>query len=174
MTRARRNLIDLTSSSYYHVISRCIRRSYLCGDDSYSGQNFDHRRIWIQDRIKHLSTVFSIKIAAYAIMSNHYHLVLNVNKQAANCWDDDEVIKRWYQLYNGNVLVDRYLAGEKLNTACLYRIKLFAQKWRERLYDISWFIKNLNEFIARAANKEDNCTGKFYSLPSLALTLRAS
>jgi len=162
MTRARRNLIDLTSSSYYHVISRCIRRSYLCGDDSYSGQNFDHRRIWIQDRIKHLSTVFSIKIAAYAIMSNHYHLVLNVNKQAANCWDDDEVIKRWYQLYNGNVLVDRYLAGEKLDTACLYRIKMFVQKWRERLYDISWFMKNLNEFIARAANKEDNCTGKFW------------
>lgn len=162
MTRARRNLIDLTSSSYYHVISRCIRRSYLCGDDSYSGQNFDHRRIWIQDCIKHLSTVFSIKIAAYAIMSNHYHLVLNVNKLAANSWDDDEVIKRWYQLYNGNVLVNRYLAGEKLDTACLYRIKMFVQKWRERLYDISWFMKNLNEFIARAANKEDNCTGKFW------------
>jgi REP element-mobilizing transposase RayT len=162
MTRARRNLIDLTSSSYYHVISRCIRRSYLCGDDSYSGQNFEHRRIWIQDRIKHLSTVSSIKIAAYAIMSNHYHLVLNVNKQAANSWDDDEVIKRWYQLYNGNVLVDRYLAGEKLDTACLYRIKMFVQKWRERLYDISWFMKNLNEFIARAANKEDNCRGKFW------------
>ena len=59
-------------------------------------------------------------------------------------------------------MVDRYLAGEKLDTACLYRIKMFVQKWRERLYDISWFMKNLNEFIARAANKEDNCTGKFW------------
>ena len=72
MTRARRNQIDLASTSYYHVISRCIRRSFLCGDDKYSGQNFDHRRIWLKDRIKELSLIFSIKIAAYTILSNHY------------------------------------------------------------------------------------------------------
>jgi hypothetical protein len=42
------------------------------------------------------------------------------------------------------------------------------------LYDISWLMRNLNEYIAREANKEDKCIGRFYSLPSLALTLRAS
>ena len=46
--------------------------------------------------------------------------------------------------------------------------------YRQRLYDISWLMRNLNEHIARVANKEDGCTGRFYSLPSLALTLRAS
>jgi hypothetical protein len=28
-----------------------------------------------------------------------------------------------------------------------------------RLYDISWLIRDLNEYIAREANKEDKCTG---------------
>jgi len=162
MTRARRSQIDLTSTSYYHLISRCIRRSFLCGDDEYSGQNFDHRKTWLKERIKELSSIFSINICAYAIMSNHYHLVIKVDKDAANSWSDDEVIARWYQLYNGNLLVDRYRKGEKLDRGSLFRINEIVEKWRVRLYDISWFMKNLNEFIAREANKEDNCTGKFW------------
>jgi hypothetical protein len=46
--------------------------------------------------------------------------------------------------------------------------------YRQRLYDISWLMRNLNEHIAREANKEDGCTGRFYSLPSVALTLGTS
>jgi hypothetical protein len=47
-------------------------------------------------------------------------------------------------------------------------------EYRHRLIDISWFMRSLSEPIARQANKEDSCTGRFYSLPSMALTLRAS
>ena len=46
--------------------------------------------------------------------------------------------------------------------------------YRQRLYDISWLMASLSEPIARQANKEESCTGRFYSVPSLALTLRAS
>jgi len=162
MARARKCLIDLDVTPYYHCINRCIRRSYLCGDDKYSGNNFDHRRGWLVERIKLLATIFSIDIAAYAILSNHYHLVLKVNRDEALACSDDEVIARWYQLYHGCVLVDRYLAGEVLDESCLLRISEVVSKWRSRLYDISWFMRNLNEFIARKANLEDNCTGRFW------------
>ena len=162
MTRARKNLIDLASTSYYHLISRCVRRAFLCGNDKYTGKNFDHRRAWLVERIKLLSSVFAIEIAAYAIMSNHYHLVVNVNRRQALDWSDDEVIKRWYQLYNGHVLVDRHLKGEQLDKSSLLFLNEIIDKWRERLYDISWYMKNLNEYIAREANKEDNCTGKYW------------
>jgi len=162
MTRARNSLIDLTSTSYYHVINRCIKRSFLCGEDKYSGRNYEHRRQWIVDRIKFLSKVFSIEIAAYGVLSNHYHLILHVSKVKADCWTMDEVIERWYKLYNGTLLVDRYLAGETLSSAHLAAVEDVVAVWRKRLYDISWFMKCLNETIARAANKEDNCTGKFW------------
>ena len=72
MTRARQQLIDLSATSYYHVISRCVRRAFLCGEDKLTGKNFDHRRQWLVDRVKLLSSIYSIDIAAYAIMSNHY------------------------------------------------------------------------------------------------------
>ncbi|MDK2597443.1 transposase, partial [Pseudoalteromonas sp. P94(2023)] len=91
MTRARKALIDLSSTSYYHLIARCVRRAFLCGEDKYTGKNFDHRRTWLVERVKLLSRVFAIEIAAYAIMSNHYHLVVNVNRQQALSWSDNEV-----------------------------------------------------------------------------------
>jgi REP element-mobilizing transposase RayT len=162
MTRARHQLIDLSATSYYHVINRCVRRSFLCGEDPYSHQNYDHRRQWLVDRIKKLSSIFSINIAAYAIMSNHYHLVLQVDKVRVDMLSMDEVIERWYQLYNGHLLVDRYLTGDEISQAHLAKVEELAEIWRERLYDISWFMKCLNEHISRQANKEDNCTGKFW------------
>lgn len=162
MTRARKCLIDLASTSYYHLIARCVRRAYLCGDDQYTGKNFDHRREWLVARIKFLSRVFAIEIAAYAVMSNHYHLVVKVNRSEALDWSDDEVIARWYQLYNGHPLVERYKKGEQLGTVNQCYLDDIIATWRARLYDISWYMKNLNEYIAREANKEDNCTGKYW------------
>mgnify|MGYP000185301322 CR=1 FL=1 len=162
MTRARHQLIDLSATSYYHVINRCVRRSFLCGDDPYIKRNYDHRRQWLVDRIKRLSSIFSINIAAYAIMSNHYHLVLQVDKVHADMWSMDEVIDRWYQLYNGHPIVDEYLTNPDISPIKLAKVEEFSELWRERLYDISWFMKCLNEHISREANREDNCTGKFW------------
>ena len=69
MTRARRELVSLESTPYYHRVSRCVRRAFPCGVDRYSRRNFNHRRQWILDRLKQLAVAFAIKIAAYAIMT---------------------------------------------------------------------------------------------------------
>jgi len=83
MTRARKEQVCLEATPYYHCICRCVRRAFLCGDDAYTGQSFDHRKQWVVDKITSLSTVFTIDICAYAVMSNHYHLVLKVDKEKA-------------------------------------------------------------------------------------------
>ena len=107
MTRARKSLIDLSATPYYHLIARCVRRAFLCGNDKYSGKNFDHRRKWLVKRMKLLSDVFAIDIAAYAIMSNHYHIVVKVNKNKALDWSVEEVIgKYWEGRYKSQALLD--------------------------------------------------------------------
>jgi hypothetical protein len=98
-------------------------------------------------------------------MSNHYHLVIHVNKVAADTWSMDEVIDRWYRLFNGHLLVDRFLTEETVTPAHFQAVEKLVEIWRARLYDISWYMKCLNEHIARQSNKEDKCTGRFYSLP---------
>ena len=157
MTQARERLIDIQATPYYHVINRCVRRAYLCGEDPYSGNNYAHRRQWIADKIKTLSEVFAIDICAYGIMSNHYHLVLHINADEAQSWDRATVIERWYTLFKGNLLVDKYRRGDSLCQGELDAISDCVTVWQKRLMDISWYMRCLNEAIAREANKEDGC-----------------
>jgi len=95
-------------------------------------------------------------------MSNHYHLVLKINHEQSQLLSDHDVIERWTSLFNGNVLISRYLKGECKTTAELDKAGEIISIWRDRLTDISWFMRCLNETIAHMANKEDNCSGRFW------------
>ncbi len=164
MTRPRSSLVCLTDTPWYHVVNRCVRRAFLCGQDAVTGQCFEHRLGWIETRIRELASVFTIDVAAYAVMSNHYHAVLRVDAARANALSDDDVLRRWTQLFTGPVLVQRYLGGgpESLGQTERDKVGEFAQLYRQRLADVSWFMRVLNESIARQANAEDGCTGRFW------------
>ena len=162
MTRARDQIISLDDTPYYHCMARCVRRAFLFGEDSLTGRSFDHRKAWVVDKLAFLSDVFAIDVCAYAVMSNHYHVVLRVDAAGADQWSMREVLERWTSLFAGNPLVLRYLAGEKQTKAEELRVKEFADVWRSRLMDISWFMRVLNESIARMANEEDECKGRFW------------
>jgi hypothetical protein len=107
-------------------------------------------------------------------MNNHTHVMLCVDKDLADNWSMEEVIKRWHQMYQGTLLSQKYQSGDKLSKGECISLDETVTIYRQRLYDISWLMRNLNEYIAREAYKEDICTGRSYLLPSLALTLWAS
>ncbi len=162
MPKPRNSLISLDATPYYHCVSRCVRRAFLCGTDASSGHCYEHRRQWIEDKIYELGTIFAIDIAAYAVMSNHYHIVLHINKDQSDLWDTADIIARWHQLYKGNLLSQRFSRGEKLGNAEQDALNKIVDSWRERLTSISQFMQILNEFIAREANHEDQCSGRFW------------
>ncbi len=162
MPHSRKSQIALEATPYYHCTSRCVRRAFLCGRDEHSGSNFEHRRGWIEQRMLQLAEVYALDICAYAVMSNHYHVVLHINAEKAKAWSDSEVIQRWHSLYAGNHLSHEYLAGKDLYEEQLRVISELVAEWRERLMSISWFMRALNEDIARQANAEDGCTGRFW------------
>ncbi|MGB2248882.1 MAG: transposase [Alcanivorax sediminis] len=161
MTCARYTQVSLDSTPYYHCVCRCVRRAFLCGNDHYSGQDYEHRRQWVVNRLAVLAEVFAIDLCAYAVMSNHYHLVLRIHQQKALSWSDREVAKRWMQLFSGPLIVKRWLKGEAEDAESLKAEEIVSQ-WRERLYDLGWFMKCLNEHLARRANEEDCCKGRFW------------
>lgn len=119
----------------------------------------------MEDRLLFLAEVFCVDVCAYAVMSNHTHVVLRINKQKADSLGVKDVIRRWHRLYKGMLLPQRYIAPADCNTlseAETATVISLAEVYRKRLYDISWFMRLLNESIARRANKEDNCTGHFW------------
>ncbi len=154
MARVRSELVDVASTPYYHCVSRCVRRAFLCGDDPYTGESFEHRRQWLVDRLRALSEIFAVDVCAYAVMSNHFHLVLRIDREAAMGWSDDEVLERYKRLFK-HAEAQLALLGNKQRAERL-------AVWRARLWDLSWMMRSLNEHIARRANKEDGCTGRFW------------
>jgi REP element-mobilizing transposase RayT len=162
MTTARKQLISLVDTAYYHCISRCVRRAYLCGKDKTTNQDYEHRRGWVEDKLLALSQVFAIDVCAYAIMSNHTHMVLFIDENTAKAWSKKEVIERWHQLFKGTLLTQQYSRGEPVADYLQVTLANTVAEYRSRLMDISWFMRLLNESIARQANQEDNCTGRFW------------
>jgi REP element-mobilizing transposase RayT len=143
-------------------VSRCVRRAFLCGEDELTGKNFEHRRQWIEDRLLVLANIFAIDIAAYAVMSNHYHVVLHINREQALSWSELEVVEHWHRLFKGSLLSQRFYQGDVLNKAELNALSGQVCEWRDRLMSISWFMRCTNEPIAREANHEDEATGRFW------------
>ena len=159
MTIARSDVVSPGAEGVFHCISRCVRRAFLCGDDPYDGRSYEHRREWIRERLKVLASAFGIEVCAYAVMSNHLHLVVRTRPDVVENWDDSEVARRWDLLFSSqskrvqnieDAAAKRYTSPERL------------RELRSRLGSVSWFMRCLNENIARRANREDGLKGRFW------------
>ncbi|HDH08354.1 MAG TPA: transposase [Gammaproteobacteria bacterium] len=162
MPRSRKSQISLDDTPYYHCICRCVRRAFLWGVDQYSGKDYSHRKQWVVEKLAELSGIFAIDVCAYAVMSNHYHVVLYVDKEQALSWSDETVIEHWSRLFSLPVLVSRYQNGQCHSAAERDAVRQLVATWRQRLHDISWYMRCLNEPLARRANVEDHCSGRFW------------
>ena len=157
MTRPRSEIVDRENGGIYHLGSRCVRRAMLCGRDPHTGRDFSHRRAWIEDRLLELAELFTLHICTYAVMSNHYHITANYTPQERLELDDEEVARRWLRLYPPKQPDDL-----EPSVAALLDDPDRLVVLRDRLGDLSWYMRCLNEPIARRANLEDDCTGRFW------------
>ena len=88
--------IDESTVGVYHCINRCVRRAFLCGEDPVSGNNYDHRKDWIQRRLEFLAGQFAIDVIGFSVMSNHFHTILRNRPDVVASWSDSEVARRWF------------------------------------------------------------------------------
>jgi len=162
MTTPRKQQVCLETTRYYHCVSRCVRRSFLCGYDTQRKRDYEHRKSWVEKRIHLLSQIYTIDVCAYAVMSNHYHMVVHIDKERASTLTAHQVIERWERLHNLPILVQRFVQGDISSEAELDAAHAIIESWRQRLYSLSWFMKELNFEIALKANQEDQCKGHFW------------
>ena len=156
MTVPRSQLVDLEVTRYYHCISRCVRRAFLCGE------GFEHRKQWIEDRLELLAGNFALAVCGFAVMDNHLHVLVRLDPSASGEWEAEEVIRRWIAVYPPrNLDLDDASVVEKW-IAHAAKDKKKIELLRSRLRDLGWFMKALKEPLARWANKEDDCKGTFW------------
>ncbi|TVR42921.1 MAG: transposase [Planctomycetota bacterium] len=160
MRQPRERQFDPAAPPWLHCISRCVRRALLCGE------GYEHRKAWIERRLALLARHFAVQIGAYAIMSNHLHLVLRPRPQAALELSDDQVLRAWWALReNEDLDADPVRASSPEVRGMLEGVAKengFIERWRGRLGSVSWFMKAIKEPLSRMANREDDCTGAFW------------
>ena len=147
----------------FHLINRCVRRTYLCGKDRRSGKDFSHRKEWIRERLEELAGIYGIDVLGFAVLSNHMHVVVRTRPDVVKSWSDDEVALRWWRLFPQR----REESGApaeptEFELNAIRNDSAGLKEKRRRLADISWFMRCLAEPIARRGNKDDEVTGRFW------------
>ena len=157
MTYPRAHTVNPKVSGLYHCVSRCVRRAWLCGMDEVTGRSYEHRKQWIEEQLLELGEVFAVQVLGYAVMSNHYHVVLKTEPDRAASWSKEEVASRWLSLCK----VDGEEERRRRELSLLGNAERLEQL-RGRLGNLSWFMRYVNEPLARRANREEGCSGRFW------------
>jgi hypothetical protein len=161
---ARREIVRQGMPGIFHCWTRCVRRAFLLGIDPLTGNDYNHRRQWVVDRLHLLVSSFSIDVAFFGMMSNHLHLVLRTNPRLVQRMGDYEVARRWLRAYPGKRVLDgKWIEPTEKQVEALAQDKEKIQHIRRRLGNISWFMGALCEYIARRANFEEGCDVRFFS-----------
>jgi hypothetical protein len=156
MPTPRSRLVNESVTPWYHCISRCVRRAFLCGEGR------QHRKQWIQDRLQQLVDIFAVDCAGFSVMDNHLHLLLRLDSQKARDWSAGEVARRWFALFPLRDLWGQALAVAEARIARFAADMEWVTEIRDRLANLGWFMKCLKEPLARMANSEDDCRGAFW------------
>ncbi len=160
---ARAEVFDPSEVAVLHICARVVRRCFLFGVDPVTGINHDHRKVWIEEQLKLLATNFGIDLLSFAILSNHFHLILRSRPDVVETWDDTEVARRWLMLCPKRKKKDR--SPEEPNEFELNSIRNDSDKLatiRKRLSDVAWWMRLLCQNIGTRANQEDKQVGKFF------------
>lgn len=160
---ARKEIYDKNDFGVYHCFSRCVRRSFLCGEDEYTGKNYDHRKFWIEELLEIAAQGFVIDILSFSVMDNHFHVMLGNRPDLRNKLSPMAVARRWLLLFpkrrdEHGLACEPTFAEIKVITDDTKRIN----KLRDRLGDISWLMGYVKWRVARRANLEDKVTGTFF------------
>ncbi len=146
----------------FTLSSACVRRAFLAGFDTRTNTDYSFRREWIRRRLEALASVFGIDVLTYAILSNHMHVILRNRPDVVAAWSDEEAALRWLKVFPGRRLDEQLADPTEDDVRVLAANKQRMAEVRSRLSNISWFMRALSEPIARTANRQDECTGRFW------------
>ncbi len=155
MTRPRGSIVSTDVTRYYHCITKCVRQAFLLQEGKVD------RKQWLINRLKEVAEVYAVSVSNFAILDNHFHLLLRLDVEVAQAWSDKEVVLKWAKLHPPRKnrkpipLSDQWLAEQLAD-------KQHIDKLRKRLCNLGWFMKEVKEPLARLCNQEDKRTGTFF------------
>ncbi|PIE90010.1 MAG: hypothetical protein CR997_08510 [Acidobacteria bacterium] len=169
MAIPRKRQFDKKKINTLHIYNRTVRHAFLMRKNDEDENHCVRKSIYL-NRFKFLLKVFSMESLSYCIMDNHYHLIIRTRPDLVDSWSREEVARRWWQLYPRKRDAQGHPAVPTQDELDLVFFDQTGRQTpeqrcevlRERLADVSWFMKSLNEYASKVYNKQENCRGAFW------------
>jgi len=138
----------------YHCISRVVDRRFVFGDEER-----EKFRVFMR-----MQENFSgCRVLSYCIMSNHFHILLEVPPMPEGGISDEELLKRLSAIYTeayvdgvAKELAEAYKAGLEERVAEIHA------RYTYRMHDLSEFMKTLLQRFTRWFNRTHNRSGTLW------------
>lgn len=127
--------------SYYHLTSRTVGQQFLLGNVEKEN---------LLKIIKHYSGYFFVKVLGFCILNNHFHLL--IRSEPERYYDDEEVVRRIRKYAKRN--------SKRVNVDNLSPFGI--QMYRNRLEDISEYVRSIKQTFSVWYNTQNNRTGYFW------------
>jgi REP element-mobilizing transposase RayT len=131
----RRKRVKNDGEGYYHLVSRCAFKQFLFQDSD--------KEVFV-GMMRRMAAFSGIDILTYCVMSNHFHILVHVPPPRQ--LDVDELLARVAILYGTEYAAETRLRWEAFRkTRQLDRLEKEQSLLRKRMFDISPFMKSLNQ-----------------------------
>ena len=124
------------NEAIYHIISKTALDGFIIGDVE---------KEYLFNLIKRLSAVFMTEIFGFCIMGNHFHLLVKMKNPGD--YSDDEIMGMVRRHYQDN---KRQVTDGQISF------------YREKLSNLSEYVKEIKQRFARYYNKQNNRSGYFW------------
>ncbi len=145
---------SLEKRAIYHCVSRVVDRRFVFGDEER-----EHFRMFMR-----MQENFSgCRVLAYCVMSNHFHILLEVPPAGALVLDDEGLLKRLSTVYSeafvadvGKELAEARAEGNEAHVAEIYA------RFTYRMHNLSEFMKTLLQRFTGWFNRTHDRTGTLW------------
>jgi REP element-mobilizing transposase RayT len=148
MGRDYRWFIDREHSSY-HIISRVSRGEFLLDDEG---------KEYFMNLMFKLAKAYYVDITSFAIMSNHFHILLSNRKDEVAKATKDELFSRYKKAYGDNAEPPEG-SFIKRSFEIDYDEDGGVERLRQRLGSVSRFVQELKQGFTKWYNYKNNCKG---------------
>ena len=139
---------------YYHCISRIVDRQFLFGDLE--------REQFVQF-MREYEAFCGVRILTYCVMSNHFHILLEVPKRPKVLPSSEELVKMLGRL-SGNVSVGTVVQRIEMfqNAKAHKELNEYLESFWARMWDVSAFMKLLKQRYTQWFNSQKGRKGTLW------------
>ena len=153
MPRPRTIVPSLRSSSHYHCVSRVVDRRFA----------FEvHERDVFRKIMRQVEGFSGVRVLTWTILSNHFHVLLEVPPKPDVALSDDEILGRCRSLYSKEQMVAvewEFSQAQRVGGQVLERLRA---RFLRRMWDLSEFMLTLKQKFTIWFNRKHGRVGTLW------------